>query len=256
MIKKFLKWLIQYYLKILTKIVLWRQKPMVIAVAGTTNKTFVKDRILEEIDKKKFSIRGNPRSFNTEIGLPLAVLFLPSGYSSVFKWVDVLLAGTYISFFSRKFPRILVLEMGVDKRGDMKYLLSMVKPQMGVITNIDKSFPHNQTSLDDIALEIKELIKAVPKDGLVVLNSHDKRVASLEREAFCKCVNCGEKEECQAMIKNIKEDVTGQKFDLLYQGKNEKMQVDGFGKHNIFSSVAATIIVDELNRKLTNKNEN
>ncbi len=249
--KKFFRCFIQYYLKFLTRIVLWRHKPMVIAIAGSTDKTFVKDKILEELAKRDNLIRGNPRSFNTEIGLPLAVLFLPSGYSSIFKWVDVLLAGSYISFFSRQFPRVLVLEMGVDKKGDMKYLLSMVKPQMAVITNINKSFPDKNANLDIIASEMEILAEAIPEEGFLALNGDDKRVRALKNQAQCRRVLYGTEKDCQAKIFNIQEKATGQTFDLAYQNKKDKLELDKFGRHNVFSFVAAKLIVQELNKKLS-----
>lgn len=224
---------------------------MVIAVAGSTDKTFVKDKILEELAKGDNLIRGNPRSFNTEIGLPLAVLFLPSGYSSIFKWVDVLLAGSYISFFSRQFPKILVLEMGVDKKGDMKYLLSLVKPQMAVVTNINKSFPDKNANLDTIASEMEVLAKTVPKEGFLALNGDDKRVRALKNQAQCRCILYGTEKDCQAKISNIQENITGQNFNLAYRNKIEKIGLDKFGKHNVFSFVAAKLIVQELNKKLS-----
>ena len=155
--KKFFKKIIQLYLKLLTKIILARHKPFVIAVAGTTNKTFVKETILNELGRGS-DVRGNPKSFNTEIGLPLAVLFLPSGLASIFRWVDILLTGTCISIFSRKFPKVLVLEMGVDRIGDMKYLLSLVKPDIAIVTNIKRNFPGLKTTLDDIAKELTLLV--------------------------------------------------------------------------------------------------
>ena len=86
--KKIFKSFVQCYLKLLTKFVLWRYKPFVIAVAGSTNKTVAKEYILKFLREKygKKEVRGNPRSYTTEIGLPLAILSLESGESSFWKW--------------------------------------------------------------------------------------------------------------------------------------------------------------------------
>ncbi|MFH0930164.1 MAG: hypothetical protein V1814_02835, partial [Candidatus Moraniibacteriota bacterium] len=86
--KKYFKLFVQFYLKILTKFVLWRHEPFVIAVAGSTNKTVAKEYILKFLREKygEKEVRGNPRSYNTEIGLPLAILYLESGESSFWKW--------------------------------------------------------------------------------------------------------------------------------------------------------------------------
>ena len=130
---KLFKKFVQYYLKLFTKIVLWRHKPFIIAVAGTTNKTIVKEYILKFLREKygEKEVRGNPRSYNTEIGLPLAILYLESGESSFWKWWKILIQAKLKALFSRKFPSKLVLELGVEKKGDMEYLLEMVTSILG-----------------------------------------------------------------------------------------------------------------------------
>ena len=83
--KRFAKIILQYYLYLFAKLALWRCQPFVIAVAGTTNKTFTKQAI-----ESFLRARGEPLavpSFNTEIGLPLAILGLKSGYNSYQRWL-------------------------------------------------------------------------------------------------------------------------------------------------------------------------
>ena len=245
--KKIFKPIIQYYLKVLTRIVLWRHKPLIIAVAGTTNKTFVKEMILDELGRSA-DVRGNPRSFNTEIGLPLAVLFLPSGYSSIFKWVDVLLAGTMVSIFSQSFPKILVLEMGVDRHGDMEYLLSLVQPKIAVITTIDKSFPDNHTTLDDVARELGLLVESIPEDGLVLMGAYDERVRDLASKSKSRVIVFGKDDDCEAQIKNVRSVEMGQQFELVWKGKTMKIETERYGTHNIDAIVAAKIVAEELKK--------
>jgi UDP-N-acetylmuramoyl-tripeptide--D-alanyl-D-alanine ligase len=249
--KKIFKFIVEKYLKFITKILLWRRRPMVVSVAGTTNKTFIKNRILQELKGEK-NIRGNRRSFNTEIGLPLAILFLPSGYSSIFKWCDVLITGTWIALFCRNFPGILVLEMGVDKKGDMKKLLSIVKPDIAVVSNINKSFPDNECWQDDLAEEMKRLIEAIPKKGSVILNADDVRVKNLRKSAKGKVILFGEKGS-DAKISGIKRNTSGENFDLTFKNKKKHIKIDLYGKHNIRAQVAAYLAAEEIKSKLKKK---
>lgn len=251
--KGIFKVIAQYYLKFLTKFVIFRHKPLIVAVAGTTNKTFVKEVILDELGRGA-DVRGNPKSFNTEIGLPLAVLYLPSGYASVFRWVDVLLTGTCVSVFSRKFPKVLVLEMGVDRKGDMKYLLSLVKPKIAVVTTVRGDFSETGATLDDIAEELGVLVKTVPKDGLVVLNAEDSRVKDLEKKAQAKVVLYGSGEECQARIFDLESLPSGQKFSFEYEKEILHFETPKHGRHNINALVISKIIANEL-QKIKNKDK-
>lgn len=245
--KKILKPIIQRYLRFLTRLVLMRHKPLIIAVAGTTNKTFIKETILEELGRGP-DIRGNPKSFNTEIGLPLAVLFLPSGYSSVFKWVDVLLSGTCLSIFSRKFPKVLVLEMGVDRKNDMKYLLSMVKPKIAVITSIDRSFPDNNTTMDDIAQEMKDLVSVIPEDGAVLLNADDERVTMLKDFAKAGVICYGRNLNADVRLDNISMTDSGQSFDLFFNDEKFSYETQKFGEHNLIAMAVAKVISKEIKK--------
>jgi UDP-N-acetylmuramoyl-tripeptide--D-alanyl-D-alanine ligase len=219
-----------------------------VAVAGSSNKTFIKDQILEEM-KNEEGVRGNPRSFNTEIGLPLAVLFLPSGYSSIFKWVDVLLAGSYISIFKRDFPKVLVLEMGVQKKNDMKYLLSIVKPKIAVISDIDQNFSNNKKIIDQ---EMGLLVEAVPKDGKIVLNMDNARVKELSRKSKAPVIFFGKNKKSEIKIGDIKETSTGQSFSLIFDKKKENYKTSLFGLHNIYALVAAKTVVNEIRKTIKN----
>lgn len=245
--KKISKSIVQTYLKFLTKLVLARHKPFIVAIAGTTNKTFVKETILDELGRDS-SIRGNPKSFNTEIGLPLAVLFLPSGFASIFRWVDVLLTGTCVSIFSRKFPKILVLEMGVDRPGDMKYLLSLVKPKIAIVTDIKRNFPGLKTTLDDISEEFSLLAKSIPADGTLVLNGDNARTRALAAAANPKTILFGKDKSFDAVISNVEEKDSGQRFVFNYKKKKSNFEIERHGRHNIDALVIAKIVADELER--------
>lgn len=250
--KKIFKFIIERYLKLLTKIIISRHKPLIVAVAGSSNKTFIKQQILAEL-KNEQEVRGNPRSFNTEIGLPLAVLFLPSGYSSIFKWVDVLLAGTYISVFQRNFPRILVLEIGVQKEGDMKYLLSITRPKIAVISDISRNFSGNDFVFDQ---EMARLVARVSRKGRVILNADHGRVANLKKYSKAPVIFFGENKEADAKIKNIKQDFSGQTFDLELEKENNNYKIELFGMHNVYALVAAKVVAQEIRKIINGKNKN
>jgi UDP-N-acetylmuramyl pentapeptide synthase len=103
--KTFFKYLLKYYLKIITKLVLFIKKPVIIGIAGNTNKTFAKNYIVQELKRSGLSVRANPKNFNTEIGLPLAILDLPSGYNYYKKWLPIILEAP-MAIFRKKIPRL------------------------------------------------------------------------------------------------------------------------------------------------------
>jgi UDP-N-acetylmuramoyl-tripeptide--D-alanyl-D-alanine ligase len=191
--KHLLKKLITWKLKILTKITLWRHKPVIIGVVGSTLKTETKEEIKKALSRK-FDVRANPRSYNTEIGLPLAVLYLPSGESSLWRWFKVIWKGLGVALFSRKFPEILILELGAIFPGEMDYLLTIIKLRYLVTTNVSLGFEASPEELGVRAKEIEKAIKAVPKDGVVILNTDDPWLLEMKDEVKAKVITFGKKD--------------------------------------------------------------
>ena len=208
------------------------------------NKTTVKEYILkflrEEYGEKE--VRGNPRSYNTEIGLPLAILYLESGESSFWKWLKVLAQAKWKALFGRKFPKKLVLELGIDQKGDMEYLLEMVSPSIAVIINIEGNYSDTENNLDDIFEEFKLLVSRIPPNGTVILNQDDERVALLKQYAKAKVITCGISHEAEAKITNLKTDIEGQNFDFSFRGKSEKVEIKKYGRHFVYAWAIAKIV--------------
>ncbi len=234
---------VQFYLKLLIKFVLWRHKPFIIAVSGSTNKTTVKDYILKFLREKfgEKEVRGNPRSFNTEIGLPLAILYLDSGESSVFKWLKVLIQAKMLAIFGRKFPSKLVLELGVEEKGDMKTLLEMVRPNIAIITNIEGSYTYSNSNLEEISEEMKLLAQIIPENGYLLLNSDDERVKGLAEFAKAKVITFGFGEGLEARAENLKTDSVGQTFDFAFRGEKEQIRIKKYGRHFVLAWMAAKV---------------
>ncbi len=173
-----LKKLLQYYLKYITKLVLFIYRPTIITIAGSTNKTFVKEEIKKVLKKQGLIIRSNPKSFNTEIGLPLAILNLSSGYNSYRLWLPIIFQAAK-AIFNKNFPKILVLELGISEPADMKYLLSIIHPKIAVITDITQRYLESFSDMDELVSEYEYLAKKIDKSGLIILNYDNLRVRKL-----------------------------------------------------------------------------
>jgi UDP-N-acetylmuramoyl-tripeptide--D-alanyl-D-alanine ligase len=241
--KSILKTILKYYLKYITKLALFIHEPFIIAVSGSTNKTFVKDEIKKVLAKKGLSVRANPKNFNTEIGLPLAVLNLPSGYNSYKNWLPTI-RESLTCIFKKDFPAYLVLELGISRSGDMKYLLSIVKPKISVITDITQRYIESFSGMDDLVDEYKLLVKKTDKKGMVILNFDNVRTRSLSQESSAKVEFFGEKDGTDWQAKNIKRGKDGEIFNVYHSNKTNDMRIGRFGLHNIYASIVG-IIIDE-----------
>ena len=119
-----------------------RFKPRVVGVTGSVGKTSTKEAIFAVLSAK-YRVRKNEKNYNNEIGLPLTVLGLESGEGNIWRWLAVLLKAVLIVTLESKkrYPEILVLEMGADRPGDIKYLVNFLKPEVGVVAHDNALVP-------------------------------------------------------------------------------------------------------------------
>ena len=117
------------------KLLLRRAKPKIIAVTGNVGKTSTKDAIYEVL-RNHVHARKSEKSFNSELGVPLSVLGLDNAWSNPLLWIKNLVDGLILALFPANYPKFLVLEMGVDRPGDMKALTDWITPDVVVITRL------------------------------------------------------------------------------------------------------------------------
>ena len=110
-----------------------KHRVKVIAVTGSVGKTSAKEAIYKVLSSK-FDVYSSKKSFNTEFGVSLAVLQEEeSGFRSIVAWLKILRRAY---FQKKKVYSKIVLEMGADAPGDIKKLLKIARPKIGVVTRV------------------------------------------------------------------------------------------------------------------------
>jgi murE/murF fusion protein len=120
----------------------------IISITGSCGKTSLKEltgRSLNKISQATYS----PKSFNNKFGVPLSIFNL------------------------KKNDDFGILEIGMDKKNEIDYLSKIIKPDVGVITNISYAHIKNFENINQIALAKSEIIKNIKDDGYLILNRDD-----------------------------------------------------------------------------------
>src|SRR3989344_2536826 len=133
--KKAISTIILFILKILAKAKLNKMNAEVIAVTGSAGKTSLKDALYLVLSSK-YKVKKTCKTFNSEYGLPLDLLNQHSPYGSTTGWVSALILGFLDLLTNGEKYDYYIAEMGVDKKGDMDYLMTIFRPKYSIILNI------------------------------------------------------------------------------------------------------------------------
>ena len=149
-----MKKILHFILKILAKAVINKYQPKVIAITGSVGKTSAKEAIAVVL-RAKFNTRTPSKNFNNEIGTPLTILGQEnSPGKNILAWLWIfILAIKLVLIKDKNYPEVLVLEMGADKPGDIKYLTAIASPDISIITAIGSSHIEFFRTIDNIVKE-------------------------------------------------------------------------------------------------------
>lgn len=178
------KWLANIARQLIAK-----HRPNIIGITGSVGKTSTRDAIYAVVSTA-FSARKPYGNLNNEFGLPLAIIGKRSPGRNLLGWLGVFMKAYWQLWFGR-FPKVLVLEMGVDRPGDMDYLLSIARPNISVVTNIGISHYEYFGSQEAVLHEKGKIVQAVDSTGVVVLNGDNPGAASLKEWTEAKVVRYG-----------------------------------------------------------------
>jgi UDP-N-acetylmuramoyl-tripeptide--D-alanyl-D-alanine ligase len=133
-------------LYVLASYVLERVKPLVVGITGSNGKTSTKEMTAAVLGTR-FTVLRTTGNLNTETGVPLTILKLEPEHTA------------------------LVVEMGLQRAGDIERLVALARPRIGVITNIGLVHMEYFESQEALARAKGELVAGLPADGRAILEA-------------------------------------------------------------------------------------
>lgn len=234
-------------------LVLKRFKPRIIGVAGSVGKTSTKDALYAAL-KDFIVIRKNQKSFNSEIGVPLTILGLETGWNNPRIWISNIYKGFKV-IFSKDYPEWLVLELGTDRPGDMKKLISWITLDYAVFTRFPDVPVHAQyfKKADDVNEEDAQMMFGLKKEGVLILNADDAKIAELELKSTFKTLWYGFNAVKNGVgvshveIQYQDEKVIGQNIKVNFGSNSVPFMITGaLGVQHVYPILAALIVAKDL----------
>lgn len=182
-----------------------------VGVTGSYGKTSCKN-ILAKMLAKKYTVASSPSSYNTPLGFSLTVNNILDEHE------------------------VFVFEMGLRYRRDIKYLAQLFRPMHGVLTGIGTQHIETMRTVENIKNEKAELLRALPTDGIAVLNGESEKCVELFSELELEnkfLVSVTDGDNVFASVQDIKMSAEGCEFEMTMGGEVVKCKTKLLGKHNI-----------------------
>jgi UDP-N-acetylmuramoyl-tripeptide--D-alanyl-D-alanine ligase len=190
----------------------WRRK-LDLRVIGITGSA--------EVLGTRYRTLKSPGNLNNEIGLPLTMLRLSSGYQRA------------------------IFEMGFFVPGEIAFLCDIALPQVGIVTNIGTVHAERAGSQEAIARGKAELVQALPPapEGVAILNFDDPWVRKMEEKTKARVFFYGLSREANLWADNVVGlGLEGIRFRLHYQGETLHVRIPLIGRHSVHTALRAAAV--------------
>jgi UDP-N-acetylmuramoyl-tripeptide--D-alanyl-D-alanine ligase len=183
-----------------------------VAVTGSSGKTTTKD-LLADLGRLIGPTVAPKGSFNNEIGLPQTVLECDEN------------------------TRVLILEMGARRVGNIKHLCEIAKPDTSILLNIGTAHAEIFTSVEKILETKSEIIQCLSTADVAILNHED--VTFPRQKTNAQIVSFGLSGSDVSAKNVILNEKAQAQYDLEYLGKTSQVKLKIVGSHQVSNSLAA-----------------
>lgn len=252
MVKELFKKIIIAILTFEARLVLRKYSPKIVAITGTVGKTSSKEAVVAVLGSE-FYVRGNKGSYNSEIGVPLTVLGLKNAYFNLFGWIRNIFLGAAFLVKEKKYPRVLVLEFGADKPGDIERLTEWIKPDTSVLTALSDIPVHIEffANAEHLWAEKAKIFKPLKQRDTAILNYDDPSVLNMKEKIKAEIITFGFGKGADVLGSGYKVILSegrnkvpqGINFKIEYKGAIVPVRIYGvFGKQQMYACLAATAV--------------
>ena len=198
----------------------------VVAITGSNGKTTTKE-MCADILSMAAPCRRTPGNLNNRYGLPLTLL----GRAQE--------------------DRSLVVELGMNHRGEIAQLAALARPTVGVLTNVGSAHIEHLGSREEIALEKGDLVAGLAEDATAVLNTDDPFVAAQAQRTAARVVTFGTGSDADVRAREVAEREDGYAFVLQTPEGEVAVWVPGLGPTTVINALAASAAAQAAGASLT-----
>lgn len=196
--------LARYYLR--------KVNPTVVGITGSNGKTTTKDMVAAVLSKR-FNVHKTQANFNNEIGVPMTILEMKPN------------------------TEILVLEMGMDRPGQLHHLSELTHPDVTVITMIGEAHIEFFGTRDKIADAKMEITDFLREDGEFIYNGDEPLLAERAKNIVQAKATFGFNDNDTVYATSFRSYKHHATFTV--NNSEQEFSIPMIGKHNVSNAMAA-----------------
>lgn len=208
-------------LEALGDLALWWRKQWagtVIAITGSNGKSTTKE-MAASILSLKANTKKSPGNYNNLIGLPVTILSLEGVH------------------------QVAVLEMGMNRPGEIKRLTQIADPHIGLITNIAQAHLEGLGNVQGVVAAKGELLEMMSGHATAILNGDGEQYAELASRFSGRTITFGLGRMNEVRAENIRKAGDHvQAFDICLAEERVPVRLRLPGIHNVLNALGGAAI--------------
>ncbi len=192
----------------------------VVGITGSNGKTSTKN-MLRAILADVAPTVAPEGSFNNHVGAPISMLRIDDA------------------------TRYLVVEMGASGAGEIARLVSIARPDTGVVLKVGLAHAGEFGGIEATKKAKSEMVTDLPATATAVLNLDDFRVASMAEITAARIVGFGLDDAAAYRATDVDVSAEGTTFTLHAPGLTRRVSLRILGEHHVMNALAALAVAGE-----------
>ncbi|MCC6761036.1 MAG: bifunctional UDP-N-acetylmuramoyl-tripeptide:D-alanyl-D-alanine ligase/alanine racemase [Chitinophagaceae bacterium] len=168
----------------------------VIGITGSNGKTIVKEWLYEVLHHD-VQIARSPKSYNSQIGVPLSVWLMQPD------------------------TQLAIIEAGISQRGEMQALQSIIQPTIGIFTMLGDAHAEGFATVEE---KLQEKWRLFQSCTAIICNTDDAAVAALAKSCNGQLLNWGHHDGAWLQVLQISKEQSCAIVDLLHKAEQHSLR--------------------------------
>ncbi|MDE1919549.1 MAG: UDP-N-acetylmuramoyl-tripeptide--D-alanyl-D-alanine ligase [Patescibacteria group bacterium] len=202
--KNALKFFVASSLALVARLVVRRYRPKIVMITGSVGKTSTKDAVAAVL-ASRFFVRASEKSFNSEFGVPFTILGVENPWGNPVAWFSVAKNALALLLLPNHYPKMLVLEVGADRPGDLARIVRMAQPDAVIVTRLPEIPVHVEAYASPEAVREEEFSPAyaLPAAAPLIVSADDFYALDMAMRTSAHVISYGTSAESMVRISSI-----------------------------------------------------